>query len=122
MYNRITLIGRLGKDAETRGKDKNVTTINVATSNWYKKQDGTQVEEVEWTACVGFGKLGERLAKAKKGDLVLCEGAKRTQVYEKDGVARVNVYVAIDTFRKLSWNKFTQSPEPGTTEVTTTQQ
>jgi single-strand DNA-binding protein len=118
MYNRITLIGRLGRDAESRGKENQVATLNIATTNYYKKKDGTPVEEVEWTNCVAFGALGQKLlTTAKKGDLVMCEGSKRTQVYEKDGQPRMNVYVSIDTFRKLSWKKVEENQEPGTTST-----
>lgn len=113
MYNRIILIGRLGKDAEARGKENQIAAVNVATTNWYKKKDGTSVEEVEWTPCVAFGKLAERiLLQGKKGDLILCEGLKRTDVYEQDGQTKTRVYVTIDTFRRLSWNNHTQGLEP----------
>jgi single-strand DNA-binding protein len=112
MYNRIILIGRLGKDAEPRGKENQVAALSIATTNYYKKKDGTAVEEVEWTNCIAFGKLAERvLNQAKKGDLVLCEGMKRTETYEKDGTTKTNVYVMLDIFRRLSWNTVTPAKE-----------
>lgn len=118
MYNRITLIGRLGRNAEARGKENQVANLTIATTNYYRKKDGTPVEEVEWTNCIAYGALAQKLiSTAKKGDLVMCEGMKRTQVYEHDGQPRMNVYVAIDTFRKLSWKKITEGSGPETSST-----
>ncbi|MBS1979208.1 MAG: single-stranded DNA-binding protein [Bacteroidetes bacterium] len=104
MYNKLILIGRLGKDAEARGPEKNIASIDVATTNFYTKKNGENVEEVEWTNCVAFGKLAESIIqKAKKGDLVLVEGLKKTDTYMRDGVDRIRVYMLIDSYRRLAW-------------------
>lgn len=106
MYNRLILIGRLGKDAEAKGAEKNVVSINVATVNYYKKKTGEAVNEVEWTNCLAFGKLGELiLSQAKKGDLVVVEGKKKTNSYEHEGQTRINVYLMVDHFQRLSWQQ-----------------
>ena len=106
MYNKLILIGRLGKNPEARGKERSVVSLDVATTNYYVKKDGQGVEETEWTSCVAFGKLAESILKnSKKGDLVLVEGMKKSDVYEKDGVKKLTVHLQVDTFRRLSWNK-----------------
>ena len=106
MYCKLILIGRLGKDPEARGSLGNVAAIDVATTNYYTKKDGTGVEETEWTSCVAFGKTAESiLRQSKKGDLVLVEGLKKTDTYEKDGQKRLSVFLQIDTFRRLSWSQ-----------------
>ena len=106
MYNKLILIGRLGKNPEARGKERSVVSLDVATTNYYVKKDGQAVEEVEWTSCVAFGKLAESILKnSMKGDLVLVEGMKKTDIYEKDGVKKMAAYLQVDTYRRLSWNK-----------------
>ncbi len=112
MFNKLTLIGRIGKDPEARGTQGNVCALDVATTNFYVRKDGVGVEETEWTACVGFGRLAESILKqAKKGDLVLVEGMKKSDVYEKDGKTRTSVFLQMDTFRRLSWNSATKPVE-----------
>lgn len=109
MYNKLILIGRLGKDPENRGTDGVIASMNIATVNFYKKKTGEGVEEVEWTQCLAFGKLGELvMSQAKKGDLVVVEGKKKTNTYEKDGVSRSNIYMLVDNFKRLSWNREAQ--------------
>ncbi len=109
------------KDPEARGTTSVVSAFDVATTNYYVKKDGQGVEETEWTACVAFGKLAESILKqGKKGDLVLCEGMKKTDTYERDGVKRSNAYLQLDSFRRLSWNKESEkvaSPDANQTVV-----
>jgi len=109
MYNKLILIGRLGKDPENRGTDGVIASMNIATVNYYKKKTGEGVEEIEWTQCLAFGKLGELvMSQAKKGDLVVVEGKKKTNTYEKDGVSRSNIYMLVDNFKRLSWHRDAQ--------------
>ncbi|KAK7477202.1 hypothetical protein BaRGS_00031587, partial [Batillaria attramentaria] len=47
--NQVTLLGRVGRDAETRGSESHpVVVFSVATNNVYTKADGKTVARVEW--------------------------------------------------------------------------
>ena len=90
MINKVTLLGRLGRDAETRSMQdgKPVASFSVATSDvWKDKESGDFRDRTEWHNVSAFGeglvKLIER--KAKKGALIYIEGKLRTRKYEKDG-------------------------------------
>jgi len=77
MYQHLTIIGNLGKDAEMRYTPSGtpVTTFTMATNRQYKGADGQQVKEATWFRVSVFGKTAENLAQyLTKGKLVLVEG------------------------------------------------
>ena len=86
--NKVILVGRLGKDAETTFTPSGVgcTKFSVATDRrWKDAQSGEWKEETDWTNVVAWkaDKIGEYL---KKGSQVYVEGQLRTRSYEnKDG-------------------------------------
>lgn len=92
MRNRVTLIGRLGKEPEIikleSGKVK--ARFTVATNDPYKNSEGETVEDVEWHNLVAWGKLAENIGKyLKKGSEAAFEGKITSRKYEdKDGVSR----------------------------------
>lgn len=70
--NSVTIIGRLGKDPETRSVgNTQVTKFSVATG--YKKSDGTQ--HTDWHQVEAWNKTSEIAQKyLKKGDQVALQG------------------------------------------------
>ena len=75
--NRVTLIGRLGKDPETKetSNDKKVCKFSLATDETYKDKDGEKVSKTSWHNIVAWGKLAEISEKyLRKGSLVFVEG------------------------------------------------
>jgi single-strand DNA-binding protein len=86
--NRVQLIGRLGKDPESKftPTGKKVAHFPVAISNRWKGSDG---ESKEYTECVNveaWGRLGEVCQQyLKKGSLAYVEGRLKTDRYETDG-------------------------------------
>jgi len=83
MVNRVTLIGRVGKDPEIKHLDGDRTVVNftLATSEKYKDKETT-----EWHRIVIWGKLAEVVEKyVHKGDLLYLEGRIQSREYEKDG-------------------------------------
>jgi single-strand DNA-binding protein len=54
--NRIMLIGNLGRDAETRFTNNNVSVTNfsLATTHSYKGKDGEWVNETTWHNITSF--------------------------------------------------------------------
>lgn len=92
--NKVVLLGRLGRDPETRYASDGGTPIchlAVATSRRYKDRDGNRGEETEWHNVVLFGKTAEIAQQyLQKGSEVYIEGRLRTHKYvgKKDGIER----------------------------------
>jgi single-strand DNA-binding protein len=110
MFNRATIIGRLGKDPESRtgptGQLK--VTFTVATDENYKDRDGVKQERTEWHNIVAWGKLGEIIMKhLHKGDQALIEGPIRTDVWEdkKDATKRHKTYILANNVRFMGGPK-----------------
>jgi len=80
MYQRLTIIGNLGRDPEMRYTPSGtpVTNLNVATNRVYKDANGQQVKETCWFRVSVFGKSAENAAQyLQKGRMVLVEGILR---------------------------------------------
>ncbi len=89
--NRVQLIGRLGKDPETRftPTGKKVTHFSLAVSNRWKSADGELKEYTEWVNIEAWGRLGEICQQyLHKGSLVYLEGRLKTDKYEEKGENR----------------------------------
>ena len=86
--NRVQLIGRLGKDPESKftPTGKKVAHFSVAVSNRWKSKDGDSKEYTEWINVEAWGRLGEVSQEyLKKGSLVYIEGRLKTDKYEDKG-------------------------------------
>jgi single-strand DNA-binding protein len=89
--NRVQLIGRLGKDPESKftPTGKKVTHFSVAISNRWKSKEGDAKEYTEWVNVEAWGRLGEVCQEyLKKGSLVFLEGRLKTDKYEDNGENR----------------------------------
>jgi single-strand DNA-binding protein len=88
--NRVQLIGRLGKDPETRftPKGSKVCSFTVAVDRRWKSE-GDSKEATDWFNIEAWGKLGEICQDyLKKGRLVFIEGRLQTDRYETEGETR----------------------------------
>ncbi|HET9591247.1 MAG TPA: single-stranded DNA-binding protein [Anaerolineales bacterium] len=87
--NRVQLIGRLGRDPESKftPTGKKVTQFSMAISNRWKSKEGEPREYTEWVNIEAWGRLGEVSQEyLKKGSLVYLEGRLKTEKYEdKEG-------------------------------------
>src|ERR1700691_3863533 len=75
--NKAILVGRLGKDPETRytSAGQAVCTFSLATDETYKDRNGERQKRTEWHRITLWGKLAEIAQKyLKKGQLVFIEG------------------------------------------------
>jgi len=75
--NLVSLIGRTGKDPETRvtSNGSEVTYTSLATTYTYKDSQGNKQENVSWHNLVIYGKLGAVFVNhAKKGTLISVRG------------------------------------------------
>ena len=83
--NRVQLIGRLGKDAESRSipTGKKVAHFSLAVSQRWKSTEGENKENTEWVNVEAWGRLGEVCQQyLHKGSLIFLEGRLKTDKYE----------------------------------------
>lgn len=86
--NKVQLIGRLGKEPETRftTSGKKVCTFSLAINERWRSPEGELKESVEWVNLEAWGRVGETCQEyLSKGSLIYAEGRLRTDRYEKDG-------------------------------------
>lgn len=111
--NKVILIGRLGKDPESRFTQSNTQVVNfsMATS---KKVKGE--EQTEWHNVVLFGKTAEIAEKyLTKGSLLCIEGSIQTSKYEKDGQTKYSTQIICDRLEMLGAKEDKPAKEPANT-------
>jgi single-strand DNA-binding protein len=89
--NRVQLIGRLGRDPETRHTPtgKNVCHFSLAVDRRWKSSQGEMSEATDWFNIEAWGRLGEICQDyLSKGRLVFIEGRLKTERYEQEGEPR----------------------------------
>ena len=104
--NKVMLVGNLGRDAELRHTSTGtpVATLNLATTETWKGNDGTKQEKTEWHRIIVWGKTAEALEPyLKKGKQILVEGKLQTRKWEsdKDGVTRYTTEIKSDRITLL---------------------
>lgn len=86
--NRVQLIGRLGRDPESKftPTGKKVAHFSIAVSNRWKDREGEMRESTEWVNVEAWERLGETCQEyLNKGSLVYVEGRLKTDKYEDQG-------------------------------------
>jgi single-strand DNA-binding protein len=105
MLNRVTLIGRLGKDPEVRRLDSGVAVakFSLATSETYKDKEGNKQETTEWHNVVVWRSQAEIAEKyLKKGMLIYVEGKLTYREYtDKDNQKKYFTEIVANDFRML---------------------
>ena len=102
--NRVQLIGRLGKNPESRKTPKGTgyTTFSLAVGRKWKSKNGELHEDTDWFNVVAWGKLGEICQKyLAKGKLVYLEGRLQTRKYEHEGTTRYFTTVILSALQML---------------------
>jgi single-strand DNA-binding protein len=97
--NRVILLGRLGKDPESKTLESGATVCNfsIATSETFKDKSGEKKETTEWHNIVIWNKLADVATKyLNKGDQVYVEGKIQTRSWEKDGVTRYTTEILVN--------------------------
>ncbi len=113
MYQRLVLVGNLGRDPEMRYTPNGISITNfpVATSRKWTDASGQMKEETAWFRISVYGKQAEicnqYLAKGRKvlieGTLVVDEKSGGPRVYtRKDGTAGASFEVRATLVRFLS--------------------
>jgi len=105
-FQKIILVGYLGKDPTTRYLPNGdaVTNLSIATSeSWTDKASGEKKERTEWWSVTCFGRLAEIAGEyLKKSSQVLIEGRGQTDKWQdKEGHDRYTFKVRADQMRML---------------------
>lgn len=104
--NKAILIGRLGKDPETRfmTNGEAVTNVSLATSENYKDKNGEKQERTEWHNLVMYRRLAEIAGEyLKKGSMIYVEGRIQNRKYQdKEGKDRYISEIIVNEMKMLS--------------------
>ncbi len=128
MYQKIIIVGNLGRDPEMRYTPDGtpVTTLSVATNRKWTNQGGTTGEETTWFRVTAWRKTAEAAAKyLNKGRQVLIEGRLKPdpqtggpKVWQRqDGTAGASYEITASTIRFLGQQGETTAPPNGAPPV-----
>ncbi len=103
--NKVILIGRLGKDPETRymTSGEAVTNATLATSENWKDKSGEKQEKTEWHNLVFYRRLAEIAGEyLKKGSQIYVEGKLQTRKWQdKEGKDRYTTEIIVNEMTML---------------------
>lgn len=106
--NKVTLIGRLGRDPEiiTFENGGHKANMTLATTDSYRDRDNNWIESTEWHNIVVFGMLAndifEKRRNYSKGDLMYVEGRIKSRQYvDKDNTTRSITEIVVDRMMQL---------------------
>jgi len=103
--NKVILVGRLGRDPETRftSGGQAVANFSVATDESYKDRNGERQKRTEWHKIVVWGKQAEIAQQyLKKGSLLFIEGRIQSREWQdKEGQKRTSFEIVANNFRML---------------------
>jgi single-strand DNA-binding protein len=128
MVNKVTLIGRLGKDPEVRTLENgtNIAKLSLATDESYKDKSGEWQTITEWHNVIMWRDMAERAEKMlKKGYLVYVEGKLTNRSWQDEsGNTKYITEIRANTFRLLRSEKNGdknngQASKPNTAATTT---
>jgi single-strand DNA-binding protein len=104
--NKVILVGRLGRDPETRytGGGQAVANFSLATDESYKDRNGERQKRTEWHRITAWGKLAEICQQyLKKGTMVYIEGRIQSREWQdKEGQKRTSYDIVANTMKMLS--------------------
>lgn len=116
MLNKVILIGRLGREPETRfmPNGEAVCNFSVATSEKYTDKNGQRQEATEWHNVTMYRKLAEIAGQyLKQGSQVYIEGKIKSRKYtDKNGVERTAYDIIANEMKMLGGNAQTPAPKP----------
>lgn len=110
-YQLICIVGRLGKDPESRTGQNGQTICHfpVAVSEGTRDKD-----VVEWFNVVAFDKRADVCQQyLRKGVQVLIEGRQRTRSWESDGAKKYRTEIIADEVRFLERVEKAKSDDRG---------
>ncbi len=104
--NKAIIIGRLGKDPETRymTNGEAVTNVSLATSETWKDKSGEKQEKTEWHNLVFYRRLAEVAGEyLRKGSQVYVEGKIQTRKWQdkETGKDRYTTEIIVNEMQML---------------------
>jgi single-strand DNA-binding protein len=86
MFNKVILIGRLGKNAEakTAQNKKEFVVLNIATGESWKNDKGEYETRTEWHRVYAWSNLANFAKTLQKGQLVSIEGKIKYREVEEE--------------------------------------
>lgn len=118
MLNKVILIGRLGRDPETRHMPNGeaVCNFSVATSEAWNDRNGQRQERTEWHNITMYRRLAEIAGQyLKKGSQVYLEGKIQTRKYtDKNGVERTAYDIIVNEMKMLGGGNSEQQAQAET--------
>jgi single-strand DNA-binding protein len=113
MYNRITLIGNVGQDPQSKTLDNGTktTSFTLATSETWKDKQGNKQEETQWHTVKlwrGLAEVAEQYVK--KGTKLMIEGKVIYRSYEKDGETKYFTEIVAKEMKMLGGKPSNDEP------------
>lgn len=103
--NKVILVGRLGRDPESRstGGGSKVTNLSLTTDEQWTDQRGERQKQTEWHRVSVFGKQAESCERyLQKGSQVYVEGRIQTREWQdKTGAKRTSTEVVASNVKFL---------------------
>jgi single-strand DNA-binding protein len=103
--NKVILVGRLGRDPETRytGAGQAVCNFSIATDETFKDRSGERQKRTEWHKIVIWAKQAEIAQQyLKKGSLIYLEGRIQSREWtDKENQKRTSFEIVATNFRML---------------------
>ena len=99
LRNKVTLIGRTGKDVEiVKFENGKLAKVSLATTDHYTNALGEKVEETQWHSLSAGGKLADIMEMyVEKGKEIAVEGKVVYRTYDdKDGVKRYITEIRVE--------------------------
>ncbi len=86
MFNKITLIGRLGQNAEAKIAQNNreYVVLSIATQESWKNDKGEYETRTEWHRVYAWSNLSKFARTLQKGQLITLEGTLRYREVTED--------------------------------------
>ena len=122
MFNKVILIGRLGKNAEakTTQNKKDYAVLSLATSESWKNDQGEYEIRTEWHRVYAWGNLANFAKSLQKGQLISLEGKIKYRVIEENVKGQQVKYTIAEihasSIRRLSKVEAADDPSDGADE------
>jgi single-strand DNA-binding protein len=123
MFNKVILIGRLGKNAEvkTAQNKKDYAVLSIATSESWKNDKGEYETRTEWHRVYAWGNLSNFAKTLLKGQLVSLEGKIKYRTVEEDvegkPIKHTIAEIHASSIRRLSKVEAADDPSDGADEA-----
>ena len=100
-FNQVILMGNLTRDPQLSYLPSQTAVVDfgLAVNRTFKKQDGSQGEEILFIDCKMFGKRAEVVSEYfSKGDPIFVVGHLKQDQWEKDRVKHSRIRAVVEQF------------------------